>query len=179
MATFPKDRFDEVPDDLLRRGAHRAPHKRTRGWIGLLWAVIATVLLIALGLTVLSLITNREEEPPAPTPSVSTAPTASPKLDPNVPLTILNGTPVPELANQVGDKLVKEGWKGAVEGVGSRLSASSRDVKKTVVFYSDPANESAARALIASLGTGQVRLSNDYPASPITILLGADYRPEG
>jgi hypothetical protein len=50
-------------------------------------------------------------------------------------------------------------------------------VDKTVVYYSDPANEGAARALVASLKVGEVRLSKDYPASPITVLLGSDYRP--
>lgn len=182
MATFPKDRFDELPEDLLRRGAHRAPPKRGLGWVGLLWALIATVLLIVLGLSVLSLITNRDNPTAgdyvgAASPSASSTPTAAAKVDPKIPLTILNGTPTPQLADQVGDKLVKEGWKGAVEGVGSRLTASDRAVEKTIVFYSDAANEGAARALVASLKVGGVRLSNDYPASPITILLGADYKP--
>jgi hypothetical protein len=186
MAIYPHDRFDDVPDDLLRRGAHRAPPRRGRGWIALLWAVVATVVLIVGGLTVLSLLTNRGNpfsSQYVTTPSASSSasssstPTAEPKLDPDIPLTILNGTTTPRLANQVGDKLAAEGWNGAEEGVGSRLNASEQNVEKTVVFYSDPANEGAARALVASLKVGEVRLSNDFPASPITVLLGADYKP--
>ena len=187
MAIYPHDRFDELPDDLLRRGAHRAPPRKGRGWIALLWAVVATVVLIAGGLTVLSLITNRGNpftSQYVATPSASSQrhssralPTAEPKLDPDIPLTILNGTTTAQLANQVGDKLVAEGWNGAEEGIGSRLNASENTVDKTVVFYSDPANEGAARALVASLKVGEVRLSNDYPASPITVLLGSDYKP--
>ena len=186
MATYPHDRFDELPDDLLRRGAHRAPPRNGRGWIALLWAVVATVVLIVGGLTVLSLITNRDNPftsqyvatPDASSSAApSSTPTAEPKLNPDIPLTILNGTTTAQLAKQVGDKLVAEGWKGAEEGVGSRLNASENTVQKTVVFYTDPANEGAARALVAALKVGEVRLSNDYPASPITVLLGSDYTP--
>jgi hypothetical protein len=186
MAIYPHDRFDELPDDLLRRGAHRAPPRHGRGWIALLWAVVATVVLIVGGLSVLSLITNRGNPftgqyvgTPDATSSAtpSSTPAAEPKLDPDIPLTILNGTNTAQLANRVGDKLVAEGWNGAEEGVGSRLNASENTVEKTVVFYSDPANEGAARALVASLKVGEVRLSNDYPASPITVLLGSDYTP--
>ncbi|MEO7006892.1 MAG: LytR C-terminal domain-containing protein [Terrimesophilobacter sp.] len=186
MAIYPHDRFDELPDDLLRRGAHRASPRKGRGWIAVLWAVVATMVLVAGGLMVLSLITNRDNPFTSQyisTPGTSASatpsgtPTAEAKLDPNIPLTILNGTTVAKLANQVGDKLAAEGWGGADEGVGSRLSASRNNVEKTVVFYSDPANEGAARALVASLKVGEVRLSNDYPASPITVLLGSDYKP--
>lgn len=186
MANYPHDRFDELPDDLLRRGAHRAPPRKGRGWIALLWAVVATVVLVVGGLAVLSLITNRGNPftstyvaTPSATPSAteSSTPTAEPTLDPDLPLTILNGTTTAQLANEVGDKLVAEGWNGAEEGIGSRLNASENTVDKTVVFYSDPANEGAARALVASLKVGEVRLSNDYPASPVTVLLGSDYKP--
>jgi hypothetical protein len=186
MAIYPHDRFDELPDDLLRRGAHRAPPRKGRGWIAVLWAVVATVVLIAGGLTVLSLITDRglpftsqyvgtPSAGPSDTPS--STPTAEPKLDPEIPLTILNGTTTAQLANQVGDKLVAEGWNGAEEGIGSRLNASQNTVQKTVVFYTVPANEGAARAVAAALKVGEVRLSKDYPESPITVLLGSDYKP--
>ncbi|MEO6504492.1 MAG: LytR C-terminal domain-containing protein [Terrimesophilobacter sp.] len=184
MAIYPHDRFDELPDDLLRRGAHRAPPRKGRGWIAVLWAVVATMVLVAGGLMVLSLITNRGNpfssqyvSTPSASATSSSTPTAEAKLDPDIPLTILNGTTIAQLANRVGDTLVAKGWGGAAEGVGSRLNASEHNVEKTVVYYSDPANEGAARALVASLKVGEVRLSNDYPASPITVLLGSDYKP--
>lgn len=184
MAEFPHDRFDELPDDLLRRGAHRAPPRRGRGWIALLWAVIAAIILIAAGLTVLALITNQDSASrssyvSSPSASPSTTPTAQAKLDPDIPLTIVNGTTTDRLANSIGDELVKEGWKGAALGVGSRLTANTPDVKETVVYYSDPLDEGAARALVASLKVGDVRLSDDYPGSPITIVVGSDYKPKG
>lgn len=184
MATHPHDRFDDIPDELQRVGAHRAPAKKGRGWIGFGWAALATIVLTAAGLFGLAAVNNsisfdlpffQAEVTPTPTPTA--IPTAEPKLDPDAPLTILNGTPTPGLATQVGDALLAQGWNGAAEGVGSRANAGSRDLEKTVVYYSDPSYEGAARGIVLALKTGEIRLSTDYPASVITIVIGADYKP--
>ncbi|MFF1875752.1 hypothetical protein, partial [Kitasatospora herbaricolor] len=53
---YPKDRFDTIPEDLHRVGAHRAPRARGRGWIGVGWAALATVVLVGLGVFGLSLV---------------------------------------------------------------------------------------------------------------------------
>jgi hypothetical protein len=98
-----------------------------------------------------------------------------PKINPALPISILNGTPTKGLAAAAGDNLVTQGWAGASATVGSRTNAATTDVTKTVVFYSDPANEGAAQALVLSLKTGEIRLSTAYPASPLTIVLGSDY----
>jgi len=50
MASYPKDRFDQLPEDLQRIGAHRGPAKKGRGWIGFAWALLATGVLIFGGL---------------------------------------------------------------------------------------------------------------------------------
>jgi hypothetical protein len=184
MADFPRDRFDEVPSDVLRVGAHRAPRKKGRGWLGFGWAVLATVILTTGGLIGLAAINSninfdlpflpgQAEETPTPTQT----PTAEPTLAPDVPLTILNGTPTAGLANQVGDALVAQGWAGAAVGVGSRANAGARDIEETIVYYSEPAYEGAARGLVLALGVGDIRLSADYPGSPVTVVIGADYRP--
>lgn len=185
MADFPQDRFDEVPSDVLRVGAHRAPKKKGRGWVGLGWAVLAFVILTTGGLIGLAAINSNinfdlpflpgqgQEETPSPTQT----PTAEPTLAPDVPLTILNGTPTPGLANQVGDALVEQGWGGAAEGVGSRANAATSDIEETVVYYADPSYEGAARGLVLALGVGDIRLSTDYPGSPITVVIGSDYTP--
>ncbi|MEO7148103.1 MAG: LytR C-terminal domain-containing protein [Terrimesophilobacter sp.] len=184
MASYPHDRFDDVSDQMERVGAHRAPVKKGRGWIGFGWAALATVVLTAGGLVGLAAINNninfdlpflQPQTTSAPTPTKEQ--TAEPILDPDVPLTILNGTPTPGLANQVGDALVKQGWKGAAEDVGSRANAAARDVKTTVVYYSDPSYEGAARGLVLALKAGEIRLSSDYPASAVTIVIGSDYIP--
>lgn len=185
MATRIRDRFDEIPDDLHRVGAHRAPARRGRGWISFAWAALATVALVIGGLFALTLLNPDLEirvpgvgtaeptiEPEAP-PEGDEA--AQPELDPSLPISVLNGTPNQGLSTTVGDLLVAQGWAGAEQGIGSRAAAASDDVESTQVFYSDPANEGAARMIVEHLGVGEVRLSNDYPASPITVLLGADY----
>src|SRR5690554_1330655 len=184
MAKYPKDRFDELPDELLRVGAHRAPASRGRGWIGFGWAALATVMLVVAGIFALSLLNDdfrlpffQAEEEPTVAPSPSAEPEAEPTLDAEVPITVLNGTPMSGLATTVGDQLVKSGWKGAALGVGSRANAADRDIDDTVIYYNDPSFEGAARGLVLELGVGEVRLSDDYPTSAITVVLGADYRP--
>lgn len=204
--TTPTDRFDEIPDDLTRVGAHRAPARQGRGWIGFAWAALATGVLVLAGVVALAAFTDSinlelpfsaSEEPvdeapateePADPEATETAAPVEPLLDPAVSITVLNGTSTAGLAASAGDSLVAEGWCGAaapdtvVEGpcadstaVGSRDNAASNEVTDTVVYYSDPANEGAALALVASLGIGEAQLSEDYPESPITVLLGSDY----
>jgi hypothetical protein len=182
MARYPDDRFDEPQDAQLRVGAHRAAPKKGRGWIAFGWAALATAVLIIAGVTALTLATGSglPFTQSSTAPAASTTPpqqTAEPKLDPDLVISILNGTPTRGLANQVGDDLVAEGWDGAAVGVGSRANASSQDIDKTVVYYSDPADEAAARALALALKVGDVVHSDDFPGSPVTILIGSDYRP--
>lgn len=187
MAThFPQDRFDTLPEELDRVGAHRAPARGGRSWIAFAWAALATGVLVMAGVVGLAMFTNSLafELPFAGTasavpadPTADPVETAEPLLDPNIPITVLNGTPTTGLANSVGDLLVAAGWNGAEIGIGTRSTAAAQDVATTAVFYSDPVNEAAARALVQSLGVGEVRLEDDYPNSPMTVVLGADYVP--
>jgi hypothetical protein len=185
MATYQKDRFDSVPDDLLRTGAHRGPARSGAGWIAFAWAALATGILVVIGLVGLNLVNgkladfslfNRTSSSASATPTATPTPTASPKLDASLPITVLNGTATAGLANSVGDALVKQGWLGAAIGVGSRANAASTDVADTVVYYSDAANEGAARALVLTLKVGSIRLSTAYSQSPITVVIGSDYK---
>jgi hypothetical protein len=187
MAThFPQDRFDGLPVDLERVGAHRAPARSGRGWIGFAWAALATGVLVAAGVVGLAMFTDSlsfdlpfagSDAAASATPTEPAVETAEPVLDPAIPIPVLNGTTTAGLANTVGDYLVTQGWEGAAIGVGSRSTAAAQDVAATAVFYSDPVNEAAARALVQSLGVGDVRLGDDYPTSPMTVVLGADYVP--
>ncbi len=180
MATYQRDRFDDVPDDLLRTGAHRAPRRRGRGWIAFAWAALATVVLVAIGLVGIQLVngTLNVDFGGAPvasdTPTVTPTPTAEPKLDPSVPITVLNGTKTPNLANDVGDNLVAQGWAGASNDIGSRANATSA-VTQTVVYYNSPDHEAAARALVLTLKVGTIQLSDAFAESPITVVIGSDY----
>jgi hypothetical protein len=184
MATNPKDRFDSVPDDLLRTGAHRGAPKKGRGWITFAWAALATVVLVVAGLVGLALLTGKSTDLPffnAPTASPSSTPTATPTptvtptINPTIAIQVLNGTLTRGLATTVGDNLVKKGWGGASPEVGNRADASTHDVKTTDIYYSNPADEGAARALADELKADSIKLSTAFPTSPITIVLGSDY----
>jgi hypothetical protein len=193
MATKSTDRFDSVPDDLLRTGAHRAPPKRGRSWIAFAWAALATGVLVAAGLFGLAVIRGTVELPFAtpsatatqkstgtPKPSPTPIPTVKAKINPALSIAILNGTKTKGLATAAGNDLVKQGWAGASEKIGSRTNAASSDITKTLIYYGDAANEGAARAMVLSLKIGEIRLSAAYPGSPITVVLGSDYvRPAG
>ena len=181
--TYPPDRFDEWPSDLQRVGAHRAPAKANRRFVAFAWAALVTGVLVAAGIFALAKFSDAINidlpfaggisASESVTPSASA--TAEPKIDPALPITILNGTTTNLLAKQVGDFLVTRGWDGAAEGVGSRLSASENTITATVVYYNDVANEAAARAMVGTLGVGTISLGNTYPDSPLTVVIGSDF----
>jgi hypothetical protein len=185
MAAYPKDRFDQLPEDLKRIGAHRGPKKKGGGWIGFAWALLATGVLIFGGLWGLSKFVGMDvglpifQGPPTPTPTPSVTPTADPVLDPTtidparkIQVTVLNGTATVGLENTVGDALAAVGWT-----VAARTNAGEKDVEKTVVYYSDAANEDVARGLVVSLGKGEIRLVGPevFPGMPLTVVIGVDY----
>jgi hypothetical protein len=174
---YPKDRFDTIPDDLRRIGAHRTPRPRGRGWIGFGWAALATVVLIGLGVFGLSLV-NGSISFKGASPSISATPTPTPTptivptVDPNLSVFVLNGTTTSGLANSVGDKLVAAGWK-----VDSRANASETDLTKTIVYYSDAKNQAAALGVAQSLPGATVAETQDYVATgaDLTVVIGSDF----
>ncbi|MEX1077994.1 MAG: LytR C-terminal domain-containing protein [Homoserinimonas sp.] len=180
-----RDRFDAVPDDLQRVGAHRADAHWAQGWTNLAWAVGAIAVLSVGGLWGLSQVNSdfqfglpfmsaAEDDPAAPPPEDAPE-AAEPMLDPNIPITVINGTETSGLSSTVGDYLVEQGWEGADFGVGARVTASSSDVENTQVIYNNPENEAAARAMLETLGVGELVLANTYPASPLAVLIGSDF----
>jgi hypothetical protein len=58
MPKYPRDRFDEVPRDLERVGAHRSEPRRGRGWIVVAWAALATGLLVGAGVVALGVLND-------------------------------------------------------------------------------------------------------------------------
>lgn len=184
MANFPKDRFDGIPEDLTRVGAHRGPQKRGGGWIGLAWAVLATGVLVFGGLFGISRVLDIDLGLPfipvevTPTPTPTPTPTMDPldptALDParGVIITVLNGTPIVGLENTAGGALAAAGWP-----VGTMAKASEETIEETTVYFTDPLNEDVARGILATLGVGSIRLVDPsaFPAVPVTVVLGADY----
>ena len=185
MAAYPKDRFDELPEDLKRIGAHRGPKRKGGGWIGFAWALLATGVLIFGGLWGLSNIVGVDVGLPifqaasTPTPTPTPTPTADPVLDPTtidparaIKITVFNGTPVAGLENTVGDALAASGWP-----IDSRANADLRDIEKTTVYYTTEADEDVARGLVVALGVGEIRLvaPDVFPGTLINIVIGTDY----
>jgi hypothetical protein len=189
MARYPKDRFDELPEDIDRRGAHRGPKRRGRGWIGFAWALLATGVLVFGGLFALSKYLDDDlgipifASPTAPVitpePTKTVAPVSDPTtIDPARALSIdvFNGTTQSALQNDVVNKLAEAGWP-----MGSGAPASARDIEVTYVYYSNPDDEDVAKGLIGALGVGEIRLvtADAFPAAQLTIVLGSDYLPSG
>jgi hypothetical protein len=188
MANFPPDQFDELPDDLSRIGAHRAPAKRGRGWIRFAWAALATGVLVVVGLFGLSRVNpNISFTLPAlgaasasATPTVSATPTAQAVTDPTkvdpalkLSISVLNGSPVEGLQNKAGDAIKAAGWPDP-----ARANSTERTAKTTVIYYRSAEYEGIARGLAALLGVGaDVQLSDAFLGAPVTIVLGSDYTP--
>jgi hypothetical protein len=190
---FPKDRFDEIPENLERTGAHRAPPARGRGWVGFAWAALASGILVVIGLLVLARLNEdvnfelpgSTEVAESAAPEASAEPEASasatpeevaPVTDPSgidfdvISITMLNGTTTAGLAAQAGDALEEQGWV-----VETRTNASENDVATSVVYYYDEANEGIALGVAQELGVTAVEQSAAFPGASVTVVLGADY----
>jgi hypothetical protein len=179
MPPFAPDRFDAVPEDLQRVGAHRAPKRRGRGWVTFAWAALATGLVVAAGVVAMFVINDRVsfDNPfgtSTPTPTPTPTPTVEPTVDPAASIIVLNSTQTEGLAGTVGDLLAGQGWT-----VTSRGNADS-EIAETTVYYSDPAQEGAARGLVQALGVGDIQLSDAFALEGqvrIVVVIGTDYVP--
>ncbi|QYH35537.1 LytR C-terminal domain-containing protein [Salinibacterium sp. M195] len=189
MASYPKDRFDEQPDDVERIGAHRGPRRRGRGWIGFAWALLATGILVFGGLYALSqylgddlgipIFATPEEPVDAPDPVETVAPVTDPAaIDPARAITIdvLNGSSETSAQTSAFDELSAAGWP-----MGSAAPASDRSIEETFIYYSNAADEDVASGLVSALGIGEIRLVEPeiFPAAALTIVLGSDYLTSG
>jgi hypothetical protein len=184
MANFRTDQFDNIPQNIDRVGAHRGPKVRGRGWIGFMWAVLATAVLIVGGLYVLSLENSSIKffgnvaAEPTDTPTSSPTPEITPITDPasikkrHITVTVLNGTDINGTQQAVGKLLKGDGWK-----VTSEANASESTIKTTTVYYTDAVNKDVAEGIQLALGTGTIELTstNIFPGAPITVVIGSDY----
>src|SRR4051812_45575940 len=145
MASFPPDPFDDIPADLSRVGAHRAPPRPGRGWIRFAWAALATGVLVVAGLFGLSRLVpgvsislpnfgGGSTASASAAPSASSTPTAPAVTDPTkvdpalkLAITVLNGTPTDGLSDKAGDAIKNAGWPNP-----GRADATSRTEKTTV-----------------------------------------------
>lgn len=175
---YPPDRFDDLPDDLERVGAHRAPRRKGGAWIWIGWCALATALLVLVGVLWLSAINGTVDvkgifgkSSPTPTATPTPTPTIVPTVNPALNVVVLNGTAKDGLAGEIMQKLKDAGWPKI-----SATNADKTDIQKTVVYYSDPKNEAAALGLAKSLPGATVAQTDVYAqtGADLTVVVGAD-----
>lgn len=162
-----------MPDSGPRVGAHRAENPHLRGWIVFLWAVVATVVLVVVGIFGTLVVSGKVTLFPTPTPTMTPIPTASPVVDPTVPVLVLNATSVEGLATAVKDSIVAAGWKSDAVSAGQ---AGTAGYETTTVFYAAAADEGIARGLAQVIGGADVVLSDAYAGQSqrLVVVLGLD-----
>ena len=161
VPTHPTDRFDELPstNEPRRVGAHRAEQPRLRRSRLLLWAAIATVVLIAGGV-VATLWAGGRFGPGRPTDLLPTAvATADPVVDTSYTIVVLNATPQEGLGGTLSADIIAAGWSADDVTAGD---AGSHDFERTTVFYAREEDEGAARGLAQAIGGADVELSEAY-----------------
>lgn len=174
----PRDRFDDLPGDSSRIGAHRAENPRMRGGGVFLWSAVATVALVAVGIFGTLIATGRITVFPTPSATAAVVPPAAAVVDTSYKVTVLNATPQSGLGGQFGDTIVAAGWNAADVTAGE---AGSDDFATTTVFYADPADEGAARGLAQVVGGADVQLTDAYAdllgdasAKQLVLVIGLD-----
>ena len=106
-----------------------------RGWVVLLWAAAATIVLIAVGIFGTLIASGRIELFPTPSPTLPPIPTVEPVVDTSYQVLILNATPQDGLATQLKDVVVQAGWP--VDSV-LPSDAGSNDFPETTVYFVIP-----------------------------------------
>jgi hypothetical protein len=168
--SYPRDRFDDIPQDLARVGAHRAPVPPRRGLVVLAWAALATGVIVTAGVLGLNAIESRVSAT-GTTAVTSAAPV--PTVDPQIDVVVLNATSTTGLAKSASTMLKQAGWK-----VGSLANANSTSVTQTTVYYAKSGDAGAAAGLAKSLGVTRTLQSERFAVpgqDRLTVVLGADY----
>ncbi len=178
-----KDRFDDLPLDGGRVGAHRAENPRLRGGLVVVWSAVAIVVIVALGIFGTLVATGRVTLFPTPNSAPSAIVTAEPVVDTSSKVTVLNATTQSGLAGAIAQKIVGAGWPADSVTAGD---AGSTDFQTTTVFYDDAAAEGAARGLAQVIGGAAVTKSSAYAglaggdgSKLLVVVMGADRTTAG
>ncbi|GAA3213281.1 hypothetical protein GCM10017690_26240 [Microbacterium terregens] len=148
-----------------------------RGWVVLFWAVLATVVLITVGIFGTLLVSGRVVLFPTPEPTVAPLPIVTPVVDPTFDVLVLNATPEAGLATQTKDVVIAAGW---AEDTVLASEAGSTDFAETTIYYYLPADEAAAAGLAEVIGGARIEQSDVYQpaddpeARQLTIVIGLD-----
>ena len=131
-----------------------------RAWVVILWALVATIVLVAVGIFGSLIATGRVTLFPTPTPTPTPVETIAPVIDTSFGVLVLNATPESGLATRTKDTIVAAGWPAETVNAGE---AGSTDFAQTTVYYAFPEDEAAARGLAETvLGGAQVAQSDVY-----------------
>lgn len=176
QTTYSRDRFDDVPRDPERVGAHRAPRGRHRWIVVLLWWLLVVGVLTGGGiLAFLALSNTGEIELPAPpTASESVEATPEGEIDTSYPVLVLNGTEDADAAEAVRQAVVGAGW--SEEDI-APLDSEVSDFASTTVLYVDDEDERAAWGLAEALGIDEVTQDGAYDEMSeggLTVIVGLD-----
>ena len=177
---YPEDRFDRIPSGRGRVGAHRVTARPRYVWQYLIAGLLGFALLTTVGVLAVHSIGDAGKLPLSGSPlggdtSVTQKPEAV--LNPEATVAVLNGTPTQNLAAALDGIITENAW-GKILFSGS---ASASDVKISAVFYSDPAQASAAAGLAAKLGGLSTYTTDDYLSynADLVVLIGEDYAGPG
>lgn len=168
---YPRDRFDDIPRQPARIGAHRAENPRMRAGVVLLWSALAAVVLFGAGVIGFLVVSQQPGILPDPDP----APTTAAVVDPSYEVLILNGTATQGLETTAEEELVAAGWNG--DDV-SASASNTTDFPETTVYYAAPEHEAAAAGVAEALGGARLEQSDVYVSDPaakmVTVVLGLD-----
>lgn len=154
-----KDRFDDLPDDGRRVGAHRAEHPRIRTGRLVLWSAVATVVIVVVGIIGVLWATGRLSLTPAPGASSGAIAPVEAVVDTSYSVLVLNATGQAGIANAVAEEVVAADW---TEDAVSAGEAGTDDFALTTVYYASPDDEGAARGLAETIGGAEVALNDVY-----------------
>ncbi|GAA3657882.1 LytR C-terminal domain-containing protein [Microbacterium marinilacus] len=174
--SYPRDRFDDVPRQAARVGAHRAEVARTPRAVVLLWAVIATILLTIVGIVAFLVMSQRVDVVPEET--TTPVQTVAPVVDTSYTVLVLNGTGTAGVAEEAVAQLVSAGW--AEDTVFPADESSTTDFPTTTVYYASPEEEAAALGVAEAIGGAQVQQSDRYhdpedtSVKELTVVTGLD-----
>ena len=147
-----------------------------RAWVVLLWAALATIVLVAVGIFGTLIVTGRVVLFPTPEPTVAPLPIVTPVLDPSYDVLVLNATPEEGLATQMKAVIVGAGFPTDNVTAGE---AGATDFAETTVFYALPEDEAAAAGLAQLIGGAKIEQSDAYPSASadrrqLAIVIGLD-----
>jgi uncharacterized membrane protein YdfJ with MMPL/SSD domain len=173
---FPRDRFDEIPRDPSRVGAHRAPRPRLRWLVTLLWWLLTVAVLTGGGIFAFLALSNTGaiDPPEAPSATATEPADVEPEIDTSAFLVVLNGTSSPNAATDVEAELMSAGWADDLVAV---FDSDTTDFQVTTVYY--VAEEDRARALgvAEAIGGAEVVQSEEFKDQSedgFTVVVGLD-----